>query len=80
MKRFAAAALLLASVASAQTDLPKKSERKTTLIFEDEDDISSSPEVPLVDPVFVRRGPGFKPLITIRENFKDKAMQSVHEL
>ena len=80
MKRFAAAVLLVASVASAQTQVPKKAERKTVLIFEDGDDIASDRLGPMVDPLFVPRGPGFKSIITVRESFKDKAMQSVHEL
>lgn len=77
----ALALVLLSSVASAQTPAPKQpAERTTTVIFEKEDVIDAERTGPLVDPLFAHRRPGFQSLIRVRESFKDKLLQSVHEL
>ena len=81
MKPIAAAVLLFATLCSAQTNPPKKAEPKATVIFSDGDDIAGERQGPMIDEIYVpNRRPGFKSLITVRDNFKDKLMQSVNEL
>ena len=80
MRRAAASFLLFATVASAQTQAPKKSERKTVIVFDDPDDIAAEGLAPMLHEVVFHRGPDFKSILNVRENFRDKALQSVHEL
>lgn len=85
MRRFAAAFLLFATVANAQQNDStrtenKKSMPKTEIIFETGSDIDGEFAAPGLETITSRPPNRFGSLIKVRDNFKDKLMESIYDL
>jgi hypothetical protein len=85
MKRFAAAFLLFATVVNAQQNeavdaAKKKVQPKTEIIFENGTDIDGDIAGPNLETISVVPSRKFGSLLKVRDNFKDKLMESVYDL
>ncbi len=71
---------LVVALLLSQTPAAQPAERKTEVIFDQDDVIDGDRTGPMVDQLLARRPPAFESLIRVRESFKDKVLHSVHEL
>jgi hypothetical protein len=84
MRTLVIAAALFATLASAQSSEPSPqphlNARQTIVIFEPGDDILGGNAGPQIETVVTPVKPSFASLLRLRENFRDKLIQSVNEL
>ncbi len=78
MRKLLALVLTISAVSLAQTQPAERS--RVQVIDCEGDDVLGKTEVPLAEPTTVKRGAEFGSIIKVRTDFKDKLLNSVHEM